>query len=193
MKKLTLVAAMLLGTAAFAQTTTTIAVPTEDIKTYVNDQITDAVTQLTNTITDHKSELQTNFETLEKQVVALQSIVDEMTRKDNITHSRAFFGYDGAIATAESNWLIDEVAKFMTDYPAYVVTIEGHADERGTREYNLYLGEKRASMLKASLVAKGIDANRIQTVSYGKERPAVLGSTESAWSQNRRGAFILNK
>jgi peptidoglycan-associated lipoprotein len=190
MKKLTFVAAMLLGTAAFAQTA---AIPQDDIKTYVNDQITDAVTQLDNKIKDHKSELQTNFETLEKQVVALQSVVDELTRKDNISHSRAFFHFDGYVATAESNALIDEVAKFMKDYPAYVVTIEGHADERGTREYNLYLGEKRASMLKESLVSKGIDANRIQTVSYGKERPAVLGSNEAAWSQNRRGVFVLNK
>jgi len=193
MKKLTLVAAMFLGTAAFAQTTTQTTILPDDIKTYVNEQITDAVTQLTNTITDHKSELQTNYETLEKQVVELKSLIDEMTRKDDIGHSRAFFNYDGAIATAESNWLIDEVAKFMKDYPAYVVTIEGHADERGPREYNLYLGEKRASALKASLVVKGIDANRIQTVSYGKERPAVLGSTEAAWSQNRRGVFVLNK
>lgn len=190
MKKLTFVAAMLLGTAAFAQTA---AIPQDDIKTYVNDQITDAVTQLDNKIKDHKSELQTNFETLEKQVVALQSVVDELTRKDNISHSRAFFHFDGYVATDESNALIDEVAKFMKDYPAYVVTIEGHADERGTREYNLYLGEKRASMLKESLVSKGIDANRIQTVSYGKERPAVLGSNEAAWSKNRRAVFVLNK
>ncbi len=193
MKKLTLIAAMLLGTAAFAQTTTPITAPAEDIKTYINDQITDAVTQLTNTITDHKSELQTNFEVLENQVVELKSIVDEMTRKDKIGHTRAFFNYSADTANVESNWLIDDVAKFMKDYPAYVVTIEGHADERGTREYNLYLGEKRASTLKASLISKGIDANRIQTVSYGKERPSVLGSTEAAWSQNRRGAFILNK
>lgn len=190
MKKLTFVAAMLLGTAAFAQTA---AIPQDDIKTYVNDQITDAVTQLDNKIKDHKSELQTNFETLEKQVIALQSVVDELTRKDNISHSRAFFHFDGYVATAESNALIDEVAKFMKDYPAYVVTIEGHADERGTREYNLYLGEKRASMLKENLILKDIDANRIQTISYGKERPAVLGSNEAAWSQNRRGVFILTK
>ncbi len=188
MKKLIIVAAMLVGTAAIAQTA-----PPEDIKTYVNDQITDAVTQLNNSITGHKSELQTQIEVLEKQMVELQSVIDEMTRRDDIGHSRAFFNYDGYIATTESNTLIDEVAKFMKDYPAYTVTIEGHADERGTREYNLYLGEKRASALKDSLVAKGIDANRIQTVSFGKERPAVLGSNEVAWSQNRRGVFVLYK
>jgi peptidoglycan-associated lipoprotein len=81
----------------------------------------------------------------------------------------------------------------MKDYPAYIVTIEGHADERGTREYNLSLGEKRASALEDTLIAKGIDANRIRTVSYGKERPFALGSNEAAWAQNRRGVFVLYK
>jgi peptidoglycan-associated lipoprotein len=189
MKKLTFIAAMLLGTAAFAQTT---AQP-EDIKTYINDQITDAVTQLNNSITGHKSEVQTKMEVLQKQIVALESVVDEITRKDQIAHSRAFFNYDADVTTPDSDWIINEVVSFMKDYPTYGVTIEGHADERGTREYNLYLGEKRATSLKDKLVSKGIDAKRIQTVSYGKERPAVLGSTEAAWSQNRRGAFILNK
>lgn len=190
MKKLTLIAAMLLGTAAFAQTTTT---QPEDIKTYINDQITDAVTQLNNSITGHKSEVQTKMEVLQKQIVALESVVDELTRKDQIGHSRAFFDYDGSVATSDSDWLINEVVSFMKDYPSYGVTIEGHADERGSREYNLSLGEKRATSLKDVLVSKGIDAKRIHTVSYGKERPVVLGSTEAAWSQNRRGVFVLNK
>ena len=188
MKKLTLIAAMLLGTAAIAQTA-----PTDDIKTYINDQITDAVTQLNNSITGHKSEVQTKIEGLETQVVALKSIVDEMVRKDQITHSHALFTYDADIVTAENDWVINEVVNFMKDYPAYGLTIEGHADERGSREYNLYLGERRASAIKDILVAKGIDAKRIQTVSFGKERPVVLGSTEVAWAQNRRGAFVLYK
>ena len=69
--------------------------------------------------------------------------------------------------------------------------IEGHCDERGTREYNLALGERRATAVKNYLVALGIDANRMQTISYGKERPAVLGDDEAAWAQNRRGVIVL--
>ena len=188
MKNLTLVAAMLLGTTAYAQTT-----PPDDIKTYVNDQITDAVTQLNNSITGHKSELQTQIEVLEKQMAELEKVIDEFTRRDFLNKSSAHFDFDGYIAIADSNSIIDEIVKFMKDYPAYIVTIEGHADERGTREYNLSLGEKRASALKDTLIAKGIDANRIRTISYGKERTFAMGSNEAAWALNRRGVFILYK
>ncbi len=72
------------------------------------------------------------------------------------------------------------------------VTVEGHCDERGTREYNLALGERRATAVKNVLVALGIPANRVSTISYGKERPAVVGSTEAAWAQNRRGVTTVN-
>jgi peptidoglycan-associated lipoprotein len=188
MKKLIIIAAMLIGTAAFAQTT-----PQDDIKTYINDQITDAVTQLSNSITGHKSELQIQIEVLEKQMVELQSVIDEMARRDFLNNSSAHFKFNEHVAILDSNSVIDEIVKFMQDYPAYIVTIEGHADERGTREYNLSLGEKRAYALKDILVAKGIDANRIRTVSYGKERPFAVGANEAAWAQNRRGVFILYK
>jgi len=187
MKKIIIIA-MLLGTTAYAQTT-----PPDDIKTYVNDQITDAVTQLNNSITGHKSELQTQIEVLEKQMAELEKVIDEFTRRDFLNKSSAFFKFGEHVAIADSNSIIDEIVKFMKDYPAYIVTIEGHADERGTREYNLSLGEKRASALEDTLIAKGIDANRIRTVSYGKERPFALGSNEAAWAQNRRGVFVLYK
>jgi len=187
MKKIIIIA-MLLGTAAYAQTT-----PPDDIKTYVNDQITDAVTQLNNSITGHKSELQTQIEVLEKQMAELEKVIDEFTRRDFLNKSSALFKFNEHVAVADSNSVIDEIVKFMKDYPAYGVTIEGYADERGTREYNLSLGEKRASALKDTLVAKGIDANRIRTVSYGKERPFALGSNEAAWAQNRRAVFVLYK
>ncbi|HVI49793.1 MAG TPA: OmpA family protein, partial [Candidatus Sulfotelmatobacter sp.] len=71
------------------------------------------------------------------------------------------------------------------------LTVEGHADERGTREYNIALGEKRANSVKEFLVAQGVQASRLKTVSYGKERPAVLGSNETAWAQNRRGVGVI--
>ena len=82
---------------------------------------------------------------------------------------------------------LENQATWMAQYPSLVVTVEGHADERGTREYNLALGERRANSVKSYLTALGVDSSRISTVSYGKERPAVPGSSPESWSQNRRG------
>jgi len=81
---------------------------------------------------------------------------------------------------------------WLTKYN-YGVTIEGHCDERGTREYNLHLGEKRALYIKEYFSARGIDSNRIRTISYGKERPAVVGSNEVAWRENRRGVVVIDR
>lgn len=82
-------------------------------------------------------------------------------------------------------------AQYFARYPQITFTIEGHADERGTREYNIALGEKRAASAKAYLTSLGVDANRIAVVSYGKERPVALASTEAAWAQNRRAASVI--
>jgi peptidoglycan-associated lipoprotein len=82
-------------------------------------------------------------------------------------------------------------AQYFARYPQITFTIEGHADERGTREYNIALGERRANAAKAYLVSLGVDANRIAVVSYGKERPVALGSDEGSWAQNRRAASVL--
>ena len=82
-------------------------------------------------------------------------------------------------------------AQYFARYPQITFTIEGHADERGTREYNLALGERRADAAKAYLVSLGVAANRISVVSYGKERPVALASDEAAWAQNRRAASVL--
>ena len=87
---------------------------------------------------------------------------------------------------------LDRQAAFLNAKPAYRVKIEGHADERGTREYNLALGERRASATRDYLVARGVDGSRIRIVSYGKERPAVVGSNEDAWAKNRRSVTVLN-
>ena len=81
-------------------------------------------------------------------------------------------------------------AQWLARYPNTRVTVEGHADERGTREYNLALGERRANSAKNYLASLGVDASRIQTVSYGKERPFAIGSDESAWAQNRRAVTV---
>ena len=80
----------------------------------------------------------------------------------------------------------------MKQYTNVSITVEGHCDERGTREYNLALGERRATAVKNFLVALGVDANRIATISYGKERPDALGHNEAAWAQNRRGVTAVN-
>lgn len=99
---------------------------------------------------------------------------------------RVFFGYDSHDLTPEGQNTLNMQAEWMRKYPNMTVTISGHCDERGTREYNLALGERRAMAAKDYLVALGIPANRINTISYGKERPAVTGSDPNAWAQNRR-------
>lgn len=82
-------------------------------------------------------------------------------------------------------------AQYLSRYPQISITVEGHCDERGTREYNLALGERRANAAKNYLVGLGIDAGRIRTVSYGKERPVALGSDEASWAQNRRAVSVV--
>ena len=105
---------------------------------------------------------------------------------------RVFFDFDKSDLRPEARATVEALAAWLSNYPATTIGIEGHCDERGTREYNLALGERRANSVHDYLVALGIDPNRLSTISYGKERPAVLGSTEEAWSQNRRGVFVVN-
>ncbi len=105
---------------------------------------------------------------------------------------RVFFGFDKSVITAASEKTLKRQAAWMRKHSNLTVTVEGHADERGTREYNLALGERRANSVKNFLVAIGVSADRIATISYGKERPDALGHAEAAWSQNRRGVTTLN-
>ena len=102
------------------------------------------------------------------------------------------FGYDSSQLDADAMATLDAQAALLNAKPSFRVKIEGHADERGTREYNLALGERRASATRDYLVAKGVDGSRIRIVSYGKERPAVVGSNEEAWAKNRRSVTVLN-
>ena len=103
-----------------------------------------------------------------------------------------YFGFDSAEISSEAQATLDRQAAFLSVNPALVVIIEGHADERGTREYNLALGDRRATSVRDNLLAKGLNSARIRTVSYGKERPAVSGSNEASWEMNRRAATVLN-
>jgi peptidoglycan-associated lipoprotein len=92
---------------------------------------------------------------------------------------------------SEDQAALAQQAQYLQQYPNVRATVEGHADERGTRDYNLALGERRANAAKNYLVSLGIAANRISTVSYGKERPRALGSNEQAWAQNRRAVTVV--
>jgi len=105
---------------------------------------------------------------------------------------RVFFAYDQSTISSEGQQILQRQADWLKRYPQVSITIEGHCDERGTREYNLALGERRASAVKSVLVALGIPSARIQTISYGKERPIVVGSSEEGYAQNRVGITTVN-
>ena len=104
---------------------------------------------------------------------------------------RVFFGFDRFDLSAEARATLDRQAAWLQQYPDVSIRIEGHADERGTRAYNLALGERRANAVENYLVALGVSSARIETVSFGKERPLNPGSNEQAWAQNRRGVTTV--
>jgi peptidoglycan-associated lipoprotein len=99
---------------------------------------------------------------------------------------------DSSALTGEAQGILRNQARWLNQYPQYRVTIEGHADERGTREYNLALGARRAMSVRSFLASQGVSAGRIKTVSYGKERPIAVCDDISCWSQNRRAQTVLN-
>ena len=105
---------------------------------------------------------------------------------------RVFFGFDKYNLEPEARAAVERWTAWLKTYPDVTVTLEGHADERGTREYNLALGERRANASREYMISLGIDPNRIKIVSYGKERPAVIGSSEAAYAQNRRAVMVVN-
>ena len=105
---------------------------------------------------------------------------------------RVFFGFDSADLSAEARTALEKQAAWMKKFGGVRVVNEGHCDERGTREYNLALGERRANASKDYLVALGINPARIKTISFGKERPAALGHNEAAWAQNRRAVTVVD-
>jgi peptidoglycan-associated lipoprotein len=105
---------------------------------------------------------------------------------------RVFFETDQTDLTPQGRATLDKQAQWLAQYNRYSFTIEGHADERGTREYNIALGAKRAQSVREYLIARGIDAARMRTISYGKERPVAVCDDISCWSQNRRAVTVLN-
>lgn len=105
---------------------------------------------------------------------------------------RVFFDYDRSDISPEGRLTLERQAQWLKRYPNVTVTIEGHTDERGTREYNISLGQRRAETVKNVLIALGIPALRISTISYGKERPEVPHSDEASYAQNRRAVTVVN-
>ena len=104
---------------------------------------------------------------------------------------RIFFDLDSSLIRGDAQQTLSKQAQWLQRYPQYSITVEGHADERGTREYNLALGARRAQTVRDYLVSRGIAAARIHTISYGKERPVAVCDDISCWSQNRRAVTVL--
>ena len=108
------------------------------------------------------------------------------------TTDTVFFAFDSSALSAEAQPALDTQVAWLKKHDDVNVIVQGHCDDRGTREYNLALGERRANAVKQYLVSQGIEESRISTISYGKERPAVLGNNEAAWAQNRRAITVVS-
>jgi len=115
--------------------------------------------------------------------------LDDLNRNSPL--KPAFFEYDSSELTADAQRALNDNAGLLKQYPAWTVTVEGHCDERGTAEYNLALGERRAVTARAYLVSLGVSADRLRTVSYGKEFPFDPGHDETAYAKNRRAHFVI--
>lgn len=128
--------------------------------------------------------------------VTSETLMEDMDTQESLDAaseaSLIYFGYDRYDLSSDARTGLQAQASWLQAHSSVKVTVEGHCDERGTREYNLALGDRRANSVKNYLVALGIDPSRIHTVSYGKERPAVTGTGATSWSMNRRGYTRVN-
>jgi len=134
-------------------------------------------------------------EQVEETVTTTEMVGPEAGSQEDLAvevGDRVFFAFDSSDLDDEARATVQKLAAWMNENPAVTLTIEGYCDERGTREYNLALGERRANAARDYLVALGINPSRLSTISFGKERPAVMGSNEYAWAQNRRDFFSVN-
>jgi peptidoglycan-associated lipoprotein len=119
------------------------------------------------------------------------TLTDEQLFAQNVRD--VYFDYDKSDVRGDQQSVVQADAAFLQQHPNMTFTVEGHCDERGSTEYNLALGDNRASAVKNALVAAGVSADRVKTVSFGKEKPFCTESNESCWQQNRRGHFVLSK
>ena len=128
------------------------------------------------------------------QTGAMASAATPGSQQDFVVNvgDRVFFETDSAELTPQAQSTLDKQAQWLARYNRYAFTIEGHADERGTREYNIALGARRAQAVREYLTSRGIESTRMRTISYGKERPVAVCDDISCWSQNRRAVTVLN-
>jgi peptidoglycan-associated lipoprotein len=134
----------------------------------------------------------TIYQTLDEQQAETLDQQAAVQEQEVEVQDRVFFGYDSSEINDEAKKILDVQVAWLKSDRSIKVTIEGHCDERGTREYNIALGEKRANSVKKYLVANGIEAARVKTVSYGKERPAFFGANEAIFNKNRRAVTVVN-
>jgi peptidoglycan-associated lipoprotein len=129
------------------------------------------------------------------QTAAIAGAATPGSQQDFIVNvgDRVFFESDSSELTPQARDTLDKQAQWLNQYNRYAFTIEGHADERGTREYNIALGARRAQAAREYLVSRGVLAQRMHTISYGKERPVAVCNDISCWSQNRRAVTVLNQ
>ncbi len=153
----------------------------------------DAVQTASQTVDSDSSAQAAPVEELDVASVDLSAPIPG-TQEDLVQNvgDRVFFGYDSAVLTPEGRRTLERQAEWLRLFPEHNIMIEGHCDERGTREYNLALGERRAAGARDYLIAFGIDSSRITTTSYGKERPYALGHNKDSWEANRRAVTVVN-
>ncbi len=131
---------------------------------------------------------------VEEEVVVSVTVEEQAGQDEAFVQNakdRVFFGFDKSNLTPDAVAVLKTQAEWLKANPEKKVVVEGHTDDRGTRDYNLALGERRAVAVKNYLISRGVDADRIRVISYGKERPAVVGANEAAWSQNRRAVTVV--
>lgn len=134
-----------------------------------------------------------NYQTIADEKQA--DLIDEQTQteiEEVEVQDRVFFGYDSSKLSEDAKKILTTQAEWLKSDPSVTITIEGHCDERGTREYNLALGEKRANSARSFLVSNGVEISRIKVISYGKERPAFFGGKDESLAKNRRAVTVVN-
>jgi peptidoglycan-associated lipoprotein len=129
------------------------------------------------------------------ETAAMASTAAPGSQQDFVVNvgDRVFFETDSSELTDQARATLDKQAQWLSNYNRYAFTVEGHADERGTREYNIALGARRAQTVREYLVSRGVSAARMRTISFGKERPVAVCDDISCWSQNRRSVTVLNQ
>lgn len=125
------------------------------------------------------------------QQQGVQAVPGSQEDLDILVGPRVFFDFDSSALRADAQATVQNLAAWLQANPVKRIRIEGNADERGTREYNLALGDRRAEAVRSYLMSLGINGNRLSTISYGKERPIRLGSTPEAWAMNRNATFVV--